>query len=43
MSIKYIELSIIKNLEKESIFGPTMRWLGYELSVNEDDDIILYF
>jgi hypothetical protein len=43
MSIKYIEATIIRNLENETIFRPFMRFLGYENITKDDDTIILSF
>ena len=43
MSIRYIEATIIRNLENETIFRPIMRFLGYENITRDYDTIILSF
>jgi hypothetical protein len=43
MPIKYAELTIIRNLEEESIFSFVKRMFGNENSVTDNDTIILLF
>jgi hypothetical protein len=43
MSIKYAEITIIRNLEEESIFRGLFRVLGYENTTNDKDTIIINF
>ena len=43
MPIKYAEITIIKNLEKESIFEYFNRLIQSEIVVNDYDTIIILF
>lgn len=43
MAIQYAEITIIRNLEEESIFRGLGRLLGFENSTNENDTIIVHF
>lgn len=43
MSIKYIEITIIRNLEEENIFRAITRYIGYENKTNNKDTIIMLF
>ena len=43
MSIKYAEITIIRNLEEESIFRGLFRVLGYENTTIDKDTIIINF
>lgn len=43
MSIKYIEATIIRNVEEETIFRSFSRFLGYENITKDYDTIILTF
>jgi len=43
MSIKYAEITIIRNLEEENIFRSLSRFIGYENITNDKDTIIISF
>ena len=43
MSIKYAEITIIRNLEEENIFRSLSRFIGYENTTNDKDTIIISF
>ena len=43
MTIKYTEVTIIINIKEENIFGPMIRYFGYETGINDNDTIILAF
>jgi len=43
MSIKYAEITIIRNFDEESIFQSVTRYFGYLPLINDNDDIILTF
>ena len=43
MSIKYAEITIIRNIEEENIFRTLSRYLGYENTSNDNDTIIITF
>ncbi|MEB3214327.1 MAG: hypothetical protein VKL39_23460 [Leptolyngbyaceae bacterium] len=41
MSIKYADITIIRNLEQENIFRRFERYFGYENTTNNKDIIII--
>lgn len=43
MSIKYVEITIIRNIEEENIFRSLSRYFGYENTTNNKDTIIILF
>lgn len=43
MTIKYAEITIIRNLEQETIFRAMSRYIGYENITNDNDTIIIIF
>lgn len=43
MSIKYAEITIIRNIEEENVFRTLSRYLGYENTSNDNDTIIMIF
>lgn len=43
MSIKYADITIIRNLEQEDIFRSFARYFGYENTTNDKDIIIMEF
>lgn len=43
MSIKYAEITIIRNLEEQNIFTTLTRYFGYENQINNNDTIIMTF
>lgn len=43
MPIKFAEVSIIRNIEKESIFNTISRYLGNENKLDDNDTIIITF
>lgn len=43
MSIRYCEITIIRNLEEESIFSSVGRFFGMETSLTDNDTIIITF
>lgn len=43
MSIKYAEITIIRNIEEENIFRGIIRYFGYENITNDKDTIIIVF
>ena len=43
MTIKYAEITIIRNVEEETIFETLNKYFGYENSVNDKDTIIMEF
>jgi hypothetical protein len=43
MTIKYAEITIIRNLEQEDIFRSFERYFGYENTTNDKDIIIMEF
>jgi len=43
MTIKYAEITIIRNLEEEDIFSTLTRYFGYENRTNDKDIIIITF
>jgi len=43
MTIKYAEITIIRNLEQEDIFRSFKRYFGYENTTNDKDIIIMEF
>lgn len=43
MTIKYAEITIIRNVEDETIFETLNKYFGYENSVNDKDTIIMEF
>lgn len=43
MTIKYAEVTIIRNIEEENVFRTLSRYLGYENTSNDNDTIIMEF
>lgn len=43
MTIKYAEITIIRNIEEEHIFTTLTRYFGYENNCNDNDTIIINF
>lgn len=43
MTIKYAEITVIRNLEEENIFTSLSRYFGYENTTNDKDIIIITF
>jgi len=43
MSIKYVEITIIRNIEEENVFRTLSRYFGYENTSNDNDTIIMEF
>jgi len=43
MTIKYVEVTIIRNIEEENVFRTLSRYLGYENTSNDNDTIIMEF
>ena len=43
MSVKYAEITIIRNIEEEDIFRTLSRYFGYENTSNDNDTIIITF
>ena len=43
MSIKYVEITIIRNIEEENIFRTLSRYFGNENTTNNKDTIIMLF
>ena len=43
MSIKYVEITIIRNIQEENIFRSLSRYFGYENTSNDNDTIIITF
>ena len=43
MTIKYCDITIIRNLEEDSLFNNMQRWFGYDTTISENSDIIILF